>query len=89
MTMNKMAPAISKCIVTIAVARELYHMVSTQRPKDRSEFPATARPVAADYHQDVGNLHVIDWRLWLADLPIRRHAESSRSLRFSPADWSR
>jgi len=34
-------------------------------------------------------LHVIDWHLWLADLPIRRYAEHGRALYFSPADWSR
>lgn len=45
---------------------------------------------AFDYAQDVGNLHVIDYRLWLAELPIRRPGcESPRSLRFSPADWTR
>lgn len=41
-----------------------------------------------DYGFDVGNLHVIDYHLWLADLPIRRYVESPRSLRTSPADWS-
>jgi hypothetical protein len=42
-----------------------------------------------NYGQDVGNLHVIDYRLWLADLPIRRPIPESPHLRFSPADWSR
>jgi hypothetical protein len=34
-------------------------------------------------------LHVIDYRLWLADLPIRRMPPIPSYLRFSPADWSR
>lgn len=47
------------------------------------------KPNIYEYSQDVGNLHVIDYRLWLAALPIRRpFAESPRSLRFSAADWS-
>lgn len=41
-----------------------------------------------EYSQDVGNLHVIDYRLWLADLPIRRYAEHPRSLRFTD-NWTR
>lgn len=41
-----------------------------------------------DYGQDVGNLHVIDYRLWLADLPIRRLGASPRSLHFTD-NWTR
>lgn len=42
-----------------------------------------------DYAQDVGNLHVIDYRLWLAELPIRRPGcEAPRSLRFTD-NWTR
>lgn len=53
---------------------------------------ATLGPMifTCDYSQDVGNLHVIDYRLWLAELPIRRPGcEAPRSLRFTAADWSR
>jgi len=44
-----------------------------------------------DYGQDVGSLHVIDYRLWLAALPIRKPwpGPPPSHLRFSPADWSR
>lgn len=48
--------------------------------------------ITHNYGQDVGNLHVIDYRLWLADLPIRRSwpgLADPRSLRISPADWTR
>lgn len=48
-----------------------------------------SRTLGYDYGFDVGNLHVIDYRLWLADIPIRRFTESSRTLHTSPADWSR
>jgi len=41
-----------------------------------------------DYGFDVGNLHAIDYRLWLADLPIRRLGVSPRSLHFTD-NWTR
>ena len=49
---------------------------------------STAR-ITHDYGWDVGNLHAIDYRLWLAELPIRRPGcEAPRSLRFTD-NWTR
>ncbi len=60
--------------------------MSDARPANEFDRPCA---IAHDYGWDVGTTHVIDYYLWLADLPIRRFAESSRTFRFSPADWSR
>ena len=51
---------------------------------------ATLGPMifTCEYSQDVGNLHVIDYRLWLADLPIRRLGTDPRSLHFTD-NWTR
>lgn len=55
----------------------------------RADAAAYRRMRTCDYGWDVGNLHVIDYRLWLADIPIRRFAEFPQSLHHSHADWSR
>lgn len=41
-----------------------------------------------DYGFDIFTLHVIDWHLWLADIPFRRGLAIPH-LHISPADWSR
>lgn len=61
------------------------------RPFTNNEFDAHLRQWhnTHDYGWDVGNLHVIDYHLWLADLPIRRPGFGSpTSLRFTD-NWTR